>query len=193
MTALQAKWDAHYLNSEPVLAVATLLMQYHFLLPKQGHALDFACGYGENALYLAELGLQVDAWDISPIALNYLQHHALARLLKVNICQVDIQPEILPVDRYDVIVISRFLDRTLCNAIMAALKTDGLLFYQTFSRSKPTQLGPTNPDYLLADNELLSLFAPLKLIFYQEFAQIGDLACGERNMAYFIGQKIYSE
>lgn len=33
---------------------------------------------------------------------------------------------------FDVIVVSRFLDRTLGDAIIEVLKPDGLLFYQTF-------------------------------------------------------------
>jgi len=76
---------------------------------------------------------------------------------------------------------------------MAALTTGGLLFYQTFTRDKLDRQGPGNPDFLLASNELLRLFAPLTLIFYQEYARIGDLQRGDRNEARFIGQKPLSE
>jgi hypothetical protein len=104
--------------------------------------------------------------------------------------QANITPEMRQNSSFDVIVISRFLDRALCNAIMAGLKTGGLLFYQTFTRNKLDQAGPSNPDFLLANNELLRLFAPLMLVYYQEYARIGDLHCGDRNEAYFIGQKL---
>jgi tellurite methyltransferase len=63
------------------------------------------------------------------------------------------------------------------------------LFYQTFTRNKLDQHGPSNPDYLLGDNELLSLFSSLSLVFYQEYARIGDWRYGNRNEACFIGQK----
>jgi 2-polyprenyl-3-methyl-5-hydroxy-6-metoxy-1,4-benzoquinol methylase len=53
-----------------------------------------------------------------------------------------IRPDTLENNGFDVIVISRFLDRTLCNAIMAALKPEGLLFYQTFIRAAKADLLP---------------------------------------------------
>ena len=79
---------------------------------------------------------------------------------------------------FDVIVVSRFLDRTLSDAIIGALKPDGLLFYQTFTREKTSPKPPNNPDYLLTENELLALFSPLRVIFYRENALIGESATG---------------
>lgn len=189
MNSLQAKWDDIYDQQSHQAAAAEVLVENRFLLPERGRALDLACGLGGNALLMAEAGLIVDAWDISPVALQSLQEQAGIRNLCVETRQCNISPELLPTELYDVIVISRFLDRTLCNAIMAALKTGGLLFYQTFTGSKLAKQGPSNPDYLLARNELLRLFAPLTLIFYQENARIGDLQYGDRNEARFIGQK----
>lgn len=76
---------------------------------------------------------------------------------------------------------------------MAALKTGGLLFFQTFIRNKLDRQGPHNPDYRLAGTGLLRLFAPLTPIFFQEYARIGDLQRGDRNEARRIGQKPLSE
>jgi SAM-dependent methyltransferase len=191
MTALQAKWDAIYSQQVAEFQVAEVLTNHLFLLPKQGKALDLACGLGGNALLLAKLGLHVDAWDISAVALQLLQAEAVNRQLNLTLQQGIICPEILPVAQYDVIVISRFLDRGLCNAIMGALKAGGLLYYQTFTRSKLDAQGPSNPEFLLATNELLHLFSPLTLLFYQEFAQIGNVQIGDRNMAYLVGQKSF--
>lgn len=191
MNTAAAKWDRIYRQqSADAPAVAADVLAGHLcLLPAQGRALDLACGLGGNALLLAEAGLSVDAWDISAVALEKLQRAATDRSLPVTTRQCEIAPSLLAAERFEVIVISRFLDRALCNAIMAALNPGGLLFYQTFTRSKPDQQGPNNPDYLLADNELLRLFAPLRLIFYQEYARIGDMGHGDRHEARFIGQK----
>jgi 2-polyprenyl-3-methyl-5-hydroxy-6-metoxy-1,4-benzoquinol methylase len=193
MNGLQSKWDEIYSQAQHQSSAAEVLTEHLYLLPKHGRALDLACGLGGNALLLAESGLAVDAWDISTVALQSLQNQAAARRLHIETRQCTIPPTILPTDLYDVIVISRFLDRVLCNAIMAALKTGGLLFYQTFTRDKLDRQGPSNPDFLLASNELLRLFAPLTLTFYQEYARIGDLQRGDRNEARFIGQKPLSE
>ncbi len=189
MTALQHKWDNIYLSAEQASAPAEILQQHLYLLPRQGQALELACGLGANALLLAEAGLAVDAWDISPVALQKLDRQAQTKGLQINTAAVLIDTNHLSGKSYDVIVISRFLDRTLCNAIMAALKPGGLLFYQTFTRHKLDKSGPSNPDYLLARNELLQLFAPLTVIYYQEYPAIGDLQRGNRNEAQLIGQK----
>lgn len=189
MIALQSKWDTIYSNHTGLIEASELLQNNRHLLPATGKALDLACGLGGNALLMADHGLLVDAWDISSVALTKLQKQADSLQLSIATRQCEISPKILPHNYYDVIVISRFLDRSLCNAIMDALTPEGLLFYQTFTRDKLDQLGPSNPNYLLERNELLALFAPLSLVYYQECARIGDLRHGNRNEAYFIGQK----
>lgn len=190
MIELQLKWDAIYTeNTETPKASEVLLCNQH-LLPTHGNALDLACGLGGNALFLAQQGLQLEAWDISGIALAKLGELAQKQNLPITTHHCLITADLLPKNQFDVIVISRFLDRSLCNAIMAALKTEGLLFYQTFTRNKVDQQGPSNPDYLLDCNELLRLFSPLNLIFYQEFGRTGNLQHGNRNEASYIGQKL---
>ncbi len=193
MNGLEEKWDGIYRQSPYQAEAAKVLSKNRFLLPEQGKALDLACGLGGNALLLAEAGLTVDAWDISGVALQALQVQAALRNLNINIRQGIITQANLPNDSYDVVVISRFLDRNLCNAIMATLNTGGLLFYQTFTRNKLDRQGPNTPDYLLATNELLRLFTPLTLIFYEEYARVGNLQYGNRNEACLIGQKPLSE
>jgi tellurite methyltransferase len=189
MNTLRAKWDAHYQQAEPAVA-ANVLLQHRCLLPAAGNALDLACGLGANALLMAEHGLAVEAWDISAVALQHLQAESTRRSLQIAAKQCEITSALLEPNSFNVIVISRFLDRSLSNAIMTALKKDGLLFYQTFSRNKINSAGPNNPNYLLAENELLQLFAPLALVFYQEYARIGDILTGDRNEAYYIGRKL---
>lgn len=189
MSDRQSKWDAVYAEPKQAPRAAEVLSKHKHLLPAQGKALDLACGLGGNALLLAEQGLTVDAWDISTVALTGLREHAAQRQLQIATHQKFISSKNLPQAYYDAIVVSRFLDRSLCNAIMAALKPEGLLFYQTFTRGKLDRQGPGNPDYLLHCNELLQLFSPLTLVFYQEFARLGDLRHGNRNEACYIGQK----
>jgi 2-polyprenyl-3-methyl-5-hydroxy-6-metoxy-1,4-benzoquinol methylase len=184
------KWDEIYTKQEYLsLTAATVLAEHTFLLPETGTALDLACGLGANALLLAEWGLDVQAWDISSVAIEKLKIQAREKGLEVTAKQVAIQKNVLPENSFDVIVITRFLDRSLSREIIAALKSGGLLFYQTYTLQKITDSPPHNPDFLLAENELLSLFSPLKVIFYQEHGLVGYMEYGERNEALFIGQK----
>ena len=190
MDALINKWDAIYrqIEAEPS-EPAEVLSENAFLLPETGTALDLACGLGRNAIFLAQHNLAVTALDISAVAIEKLSAYASRQGLNINARQQKIDSQSLTRQHFDVIVASRFLDRTLKNAIIDAIKPDGLLFYQTFTREKTGQYGTCNPDYLLAENELLDLFSPLRLIFYRDNALIGNQQLGLRGEAQFIGQK----
>lgn len=190
MNELREKWNRIYSQDEPgKQAPAPVLAENAFLLPPAGNALDLASGLGANAIFLAEQGLKVTAIDISSTAIEKLKAYADRRQLAIDAKQEAIGPASLPSSAFDVIVIGRFLDRSLKDAIMEALKPSGLLFYQTFTRLKVAAEGPNNPAYLLETNELLDLFSPLQTVFYRENAAIGDIRLGLRNEAQFVGQK----
>ena len=190
MDAVINKWNHIYSRSGRTCCPATqVLTENEFLLPVTGIALDLACGLGANAVFLAERGLAVTAWDISSVAIDKLKDYAVRQGLNINACQEKIAVANFIQYSFDVIVVSRFLDRTLSDAIIGALKPDGLLFYQTFTREKVCPEPPNNPGYLLTENELLAMFSPLRLIFYRENALIGNQLQGLRNEAQFIGQK----
>ena len=191
MDALLDKWNRVYSESEPGLTpAAEVLTENGFLLPRAGRALDLASGLGANAIYLAGRGLAVTAWDLSSVATEKLNHYATTHHLAIDAHQQKIDSQIFPKSVYDVIVVSRFLDRTLSDAIIGALNPGGLLFYQTYTQARLAgQGGPNNPDYLLAENELLRLFSPLRVVFYWENVLIGDSGQGLRNEAQFVGRK----
>ncbi len=187
---IETKWNTIYAQSDDSQAqVAAVLWDHQCLLPSRGIALDLACGLGANTLFLAEKGLESHAFDISTIALDKCQQQALEKGLTVYCQPYDIEKGTLAENQYDVIVVSRFLNRTIAASIIKALKPEGLLFYQTFTQAKISTAPPNNPNYLLADNELLSLFSGLKVCFYQEYARVGSQQYGNRNEAFFIGQK----
>jgi len=190
MDAVISKWNQLYSQSDQVCYPGIqVLTENSFLLPTTGTALDLACGLGANAVFLAGLGLAVTAWDISSVAIDKLTTYAAQQGLNINACQEKIVADSFNECCFDVIVVSRFLDRTLSDAIIGALKPDGLLFYQTFTQEKVIPKRPNNPGYLLAENELLALFSPLRVVFYRENALIGKQLQGLRNEAQFIGQK----
>ncbi|NOT11879.1 MAG: methyltransferase domain-containing protein [Methylococcaceae bacterium] len=188
---LGSKWNYIYsqTKTEPAQAADVLIENAH-LLPETGTALDLACGLGGNAIFLAQQGLAVTAWDISSIAIEWVLAYAKREGLNINACQHNITRLSLPKCSYNIIAVSRFLDRTLSDAIIDALKPGGLLFYQTFTVEKIGRVGPTNPAFLLERNEILRLFSPLAVIFYRENSLCGNLQKGIRNEMQFIGQNI---
>lgn len=188
--AVKTKWDQQH--SQSTLAIpeaARVLKDYAHLLPARGYALDAACGIGGNALFLAKSGLDTVALDISPVAIEKLQ--AFSRRLNMSIQSEiqDLEAFVWGEKRFDVIVISRFLERSLADCVVNALKPGGVLFYQTFIREKVSDIGPKNPDYLLSENELLTLFQPLTVLAYREEGRVGDTTRGMRNEALLVGQR----
>ncbi len=186
----QRKWDERHRATTGMPAAAPVLADHLHLLPRHGRALDLACGLGANALLLARCGLEVSAWDLSPVAVERLRAAAAGAGLSVRAEVRDVLAAPPAPESFHVIVVSRFLERALVPALCAALRPDGLLFYQTFIRDKVAEVGPSNPDYLLAENELLHLFVPpLALRVYREEGRVGDTSRGFRNEAMLVAQK----
>ena len=75
----------------------------------RGRALDLACGNGRNALYLAEIGFDVDAIDIAEPALKLAQDAARERGVSVNTIVADLDDHSLPVETYDLITICFYM------------------------------------------------------------------------------------
>lgn len=185
---LRAMWDARYRDRpDEWPQAAQVLRDNKHLLPTAGDALDLACGMGGNALLLADAGLRVRAWDLSPVGIESLQNRHVAGQLVAEVRDVCAAPPVP--NSFDVIVISYFLERRLFAALTDALRPGGLLFYQTFIRDKAQAVGPGNPEFLLADNELLAGFGALRVLVYREEGRTGDVAHGFRNEAMFVGQR----
>ncbi len=183
------RWDARYRDCDKVPEPALVLTEFQHLLPSSGRALDLACGLGGNALLLAAHGLETHAWDISPVAIDRLRQDAVSRKLHVRTEIRDVATEPPPPTSFDVIVVSRFLERHLAPALVRALRPGGLIYYQTFTAERVGDTGPKNPAYRLAPNELLSLFSSLRLLLYREEGLAGELSKGLRGEAMLVAQQ----
>jgi len=197
LTHSQQKWDQRFAEQQALPPVASVLLENRDLLPRQGRGLELACGLGANSLYLAKQGMHMDAWDISPVALDKLAHRARQQRLAVTTHWVDVEAQSMAIkDHYNLIIVSHFLHRPLCTMLSDALRPGGLLFYQTFcaehtpfassgSRSNSGS-SPRNPRYKLSANELLQLFADLEVLRYREGTTPGEKPT---HKAFYVGRK----
>jgi len=184
------KWNQLYKNGGPgQLQAASVLEDNRHLLPETGKALDLACGRGANAMLLARHGLETHAWDISSEAIRLLETSSRQSDIQVHCAQRDVVAEPPAAESYDVIVVSRFLERKLIPHLITALRPQGLIYYQTFTREPVDDTGPSNPDYRLDANELLIMFSRLRILLYREEGRIGDITRGFRNEAMLIARK----
>ncbi len=152
-------------------APAEWLIENRALLPGSGarRALDLACGDGRNAAYLAGLGFEVDAVDISDVVIEALQAAASDRGVAVNPVRLDLECEPLPGSDYDVIVQLNYLQRSLFAPIARALAAGGILIVETVTREHAEELGNRfNPRFLLDRNELRTAFPDLEVLRYEE-------------------------
>jgi SAM-dependent methyltransferase len=182
-------WNSRHAEAESLGRVATVLEQNMHLATPGCRALDLACGRGANTLFMAASGLQVTAWDLSPVAIGRLERAAGEQGLGISTAVRDVIAFPPEPQSFDLILVSFFLERSLAPAIAAALKPGGLLFYQTYSRVAVSDEGPSSEQFRLDDNELLGLFSGLKVRVYREERLLGDTRRGWRNMAMLVAQR----
>lgn len=185
------KWDTIYSSDNKSLPVrpTRVLEENAHLLPPGGDALEIACGLAGNAVLLAEKGFVTRAWDISTVVIAQVNAYAQKTGLPLTGEAHDVSRDHPAPASCDVIVIAHFLDRPLVPHLIAALRPGGLIFYQTFTLTKVSSSGPSNPSFLLADGELVRLFADLELLVYREERNAGDVSQGLRNEAMIVARK----
>ncbi|SFV64963.1 tellurite resistance protein-related protein [hydrothermal vent metagenome] len=143
------RWDKKYINNHPIPSKVPDVVEKYCLLSKGKKALDIACGTGRNAKFLASKGFEVDALDISPVALN-----SLKGIKNINTKEVDFDNYTLKENAYDLIVCTYYLNRSLFPQIEKALKEDGLFIFETFMHHPDNTKVPSNRSFLLEDGEL---------------------------------------
>ena len=143
-------------------------------------ALDLACGPGRNAVWLAERGWTVDAWDLSDVALSILvcereERAAHGFPLPIEVREIDLDTAEIPADTYDLVLNMLFLNRRLWPAQADALRPGGLLAFETFVDLPGGRRSEASPEHLLQPGELQAAFEALGLeaLLSDEDAQRG--------------------
>lgn len=139
------------------------------LIGSGGRVLDLACGYGRHAIWLAAQGYQVDAVDCNAQALA-----GMHEITNINVIAADIECGEWPVaeQKYDAIIVSRYLCRPILRMLAQMLNVNGVLIYETFMIGNERFGKPSNPDYLLLQDELYSVYAPLLKIHAFEQGEV---------------------
>ena len=164
----------HEHNLEP----ASFLVENFGLLPK-GRVLDVAMGFGRNAVFLAEMGYEVEGVDISAEAVDNALKLAEGAGVTIKAETDDLEGDYcIKRDHYDVIICFNYLQRSLVPQIKEGLRQEGMVVYQTFIVDQ-AQLGhPKNPDFLLQHNELLDMFRDFRCLRYREGIIEGKAVAG---------------
>lgn len=172
------RWNNKYLQREPltsttpdewlVEAVDTIEATAD---SEQRRAVDIACGTGQNAVWLAQRGWQVDGVDISPEGLRLAQEAAVASGCDVNWIAADLDDWVPDAGVYDLVLVFRFLDRArVPRMIDSALKSGGWLVYETFSAAQLQRPDNhiRNAAFTLARGELRHMFPNFDVVVDRE-------------------------
>lgn len=161
----QEKWNAKYKQAKDTPPLCAAVERFWPLASHKSRALDLAAGLGGNSIYLADQGFDVDAVDISDVAVGRLK----GRHPRVTPICADLDQYAISVQTYDLILNIHFLNRRLFPLIMEGLKPGGVLIMETFLEGDPQEARETTcRDYLLRPNELLHAFLKLHILFYEE-------------------------
>ena len=150
------KYSSHVysqqISPDPVLA------QFRSTFNGKGRSLDIASGVCDNALFLAGLGYGSFAVDGSLSALRIGKRKASEHSLELKAYVADLDSYPLPVEYFDVIVVVKYLNRSLTGAIKRSLKAGGVLLFKTFNKNFLKEKPGFPEAYILNEGELKSWF-----------------------------------
>ncbi|MFZ0331543.1 MAG: SAM-dependent methyltransferase TehB [Acinetobacter bohemicus] len=145
-----------------------------------GRALDVGCGQGRNALYLSQLGFEVDAWDVNASSLQKLQQIIDAEgIQNIHLQQRDLNADPSITGTYDFIcctVVMMFLQATTVKPLIAqmqqATKVNG---FNLIVCAMDTPDLPVQADFPFAfkTGELSALYEGWNIVKYNE--NVGEL------------------
>ena len=133
-----------------------------------GRALDVACGAGRNALHLAEAGFTVDAVDVSGVGLARAERSASDRGISVNWIERDLDRGFPGDDRYDLVLMVRYVNKTLLESLTERLAPGGYLLCEQHLVTAADVIGPENPKFRVQPGELEKVANKMHIVFCQE-------------------------
>ena len=161
-------------ETEPPAPSTLFLAETQRLASATPHApiLDLACGRGRHSLASAALGLPTVALDRNPDFLSSLDAQARGASLPLHCLRADLESGLgvpLKPASFSAVLVFRYLWRPLCRELAGLLRPGGWLLYETFTvRQRAWNHGPRNPNFLLGEGELATLFPELQVHRFEE-------------------------
>jgi tellurite methyltransferase len=174
----QLHWDKRFAAraNEPADPEPFLVQQHNRL--NSGSVLDLASGDGRNSLFLASIGFNVTAADISPLALSRLNHFSTLQDSHISTVQMDFDnkfslgPDAFE-EMFENLIIFFFKPPDhLWKVIPDLLKPGGKILLCTFNLQQHDNKGFPGR-FCLKPGELTSVHPQLEVELYQSFEDKG--------------------
>jgi len=182
-------------DSKRLWSPCSLLTEWVDYLSQQGFdpkaiqprpkALDLGCGGGRDSVFLATQGWQVQGIDQEARVLKRAKQLATKSGASVKFKCCDLKKTAcFPDEKFDLVLVVRYLNRDLFTQIDASIALGGYIVYQTFVSGAEVFGSPNNPNFILERDELSKVFSGYQMIV----DRIDKLEDG-RPVASFIAQK----
>jgi len=195
-------WDARFSSDEYIFGTEpnVWLAQHADLLKPGMRVLAVADGEGRNSVWLAKQGLQVDAFDISPVGIDKARKLAHQQGVDINFSIHSVEDYPWSTGTYDAVVaiFIQFADpetrAALFKHMKSALKPDGVILLQGYT---PKQLdyktgGPPNLSHLYTEDLLKESFSDLaiaELTAYEQVLTEGSQHHGQSALIGMVARK----
>jgi SAM-dependent methyltransferase len=171
------------------------LASHHDLFVPGRKVLCVADGEGRNSVWLAERGLQVDAFDLSDVGIAKARKLASLKGVHVNFQQEDCDTRAWQADAYDYVVAifvqfaNPAMRARLFENIIRTLKPEGCLVLQGYT---PRQLdyktgGPPFVEHLYTEELLASSFKALDIVELRTYDAAIEEGGGHLGLSALIG------
>ena len=139
--------------------------------------MDVAMGRGRHALALARMGWRVFGVDVQLDVVRAASARAAADGLLVRAWCGDLAVAPLPLSAFELIVVTRYLQRDLFDSVRRAVVPNGVVIYETFTvNQRALGFGPKSPDHLLEPGELRARFDGFDILSYEEVIETEAVA-----------------
>ena len=129
-------------------------------------ALDLAMGAGRHARAAAGHRFRVFGVDRD---LDLVRLAKTGALEHARLWVADLEAGTLPRDRFDLVICTNYLQRSIWPALRDAVRTGGFVIYETFTVAQLAYpSGPRSPDHMLRPRELQAVFDGWELCHDEE-------------------------
>jgi len=137
--------------------------------------LDIAMGTGRHAREACCNGFHIYGVDHD---YNRIKQAKSGVLREAKLWVADLTLITLPRNRFDLIICTNYLQRTIWPCLRASIRPGGFILYETFTRAQlQHRAGPKSPEHLLRLGELREQFIGWKLIHDEERISPDAMAC----------------
>ena len=146
------------------------------------YAIDIAAGYGRHSFLLLNYAAEVKAVDRDQALSDYYSGTS------VDFDCLDLEEKVWPLDgeKFDVVVVSNYLYRPHLGNLIDLVRPTGYIIYETFGVGNEAFGRPSNPMFLMSENELIDYVS-------EDFIVLDEFFGKEQNPAPAIRARLFAQ